>query len=457
MPFIHESEIIVPSDRQRKTFDPDKLAELALTITTKGLMHAIVLREGRILVAGETRLKCMRDIWAIGGNFQYNGEIVEKGMIPFTDLGKLSPLEAEEAELEENTRRTDLTWQEQSSAIQKLHKLRTLQAQAKGEIHTVADTSAELTGRRDGSYQNNVREAVIVAKHLDNPLVAAAKNQKEAIKIIKREEASAKYVQLAESVGKTFSGKVHTAVNGDCLAWLRNECQADYFDVILTDPPYGMEAQNFGTRAVNTPAHQYDDSPQAWKLLMDQWAPLSFRAAKSQAHAYVFCDIDNFPLLKEAMRKAGWYVFRTPLVIVRPNAFRTPLPDEGPRRQYEICLYAIKGHKHTTGIQSDVITAYADSNLSHGAQKPISLYENLLSRSVRPGDRVLDCFSGTGTIFPAAHKFKVIATGVELNPEYYAMGLQRLRDLDAPGGVSPGEAAKLSGELAGMLARGGQR
>jgi DNA modification methylase len=67
--------------------------------------------------------------------------------------------------------------------------------------------------------------------------------------------------------------------------------------------------------------------------------------------------------------------------------------------------------------------------LGHGAQKPVSLYSDLLKRSTRPGDRVLDPFCGTGTIFPAAHPLKVAATGIELEPAYYGIGVKRIEGL----------------------------
>ena len=40
----------------------------------------------------------------------------------------------------------------------------------------------EVTGRRDGRYQDDTRKALIVAKHLDNPAVAKAKGCQEAFK-----------------------------------------------------------------------------------------------------------------------------------------------------------------------------------------------------------------------------------------------------------------------------------
>jgi DNA modification methylase len=193
-----------------------------------------------------------------------------------------------------------------------------------------------------------------------------------------------------------------------------------------------MEAQSFrdaGGMLTGTD-HQYDDSQDSWRKLMSSVIPHLFRVAKPEAHAYIFCDIDRFHELREMMRKAGWYVFRTPLVNYKPHSGRIPLPEHGPRRQYELILYAIKGKKKVTGIYSDVIPSKLEENLGHGANKPIELYVDLLKRSVMPGDSVLDCFAGTGTIFPAAHQLRVKAVGIEQSAEYYGICLTRLNKLD---------------------------
>jgi DNA modification methylase len=444
------TEILIKPERQRQEFDPQALQELVSSIEENGLMHPPVLRSeaGRwVLVAGERRLKAVSQIWELGGSFRHDNQQVEVGCIPFTNIGELSHLQAEEAELDENLKRKDLTWQEHAAAVARLHKLRVAQrveenyvADSLGEpvklAHTVADTALELTGRRDGDYQAQTRKEILVSRHLDNPLVAKAKSADEAFKILKRQEESAKNVELAKTVGATFNADLHQLININCLEFMAavaDAPEAGKFDVILTDPPYGMGADNFGDAGGKLTGieHHYDDSYESWKELMTRWTDLSFKVAKAQAHAYVFCDIDMFHELKALMQKAGWYVFRTPLINHKTNSGRVPLPDQGPRRQYEIILYAIKGKKQTTHIYPDVISTSADENFSHGAQKPVALYQNLLQRSVRPGDRVLDSFAGSGTIFEAANGFKCAATGLELNPEYYGMCLARLKRLKA--------------------------
>lgn len=442
----HIDKIQIAANRQRQEFDPEALQELKTSIEDRGLLHPIVVREERagefFLVAGERRLRAIKEIYELGGEFKFNNTTFRQGAVPYVTLGELDVLDAEEAELDENLKRRDLTWQETADAHARLHALRVAQAaqanagsKAAGgpdivPTPTVADTAREIHGRSDGSYQDNVRKEIIVARHLSNPEVAKAKSLDEAFKVLKRQEEAKKNVALAASVGATFTADLHQLHNENCLDWLRG-CAPETFDVILTDPPYGMDAHEFGDAGGKLTGieHRYDDSYESWQQLMSMWTKLSFIVAKPQAHAYVFCDIDRFHELKALMELAGWYVHRTPLIVHKQNSGRVPLPDRGPRRQWEMILYAIKGNKPTTHIYPDVIPCTADANMTHGAQKPVALFENLLQRSVKPGDTVLDTFAGSGTIFPAAHTYKCKAVGIEMNQEYFGMALRRIKEL----------------------------
>lgn len=459
---ISLTDIKIAADRQRQEFDPEAIQELVTSIENNGLMHPPVLRQvgdEYHLVAGERRMRAIKQIFELGGRFVCNEIefLSDNGLIPYLSLGNLSPLEAEEAELDENLKRRDLTWQELAAAHSRLHALRVRQQQValdtaledgtlagadaseiaqKFPKHTVADTAVELTGRSDGAYQDAVRKELIVAKHLDNPAIAKAKSTDEAFKILKQQEARKQNIELARVVGATFNADKHQLLNVDCLDYMRGLVDSpdeDKFDVICTDPPYGMGAHEFGDGGgkLSGIEHHYDDSYESWQELMAVWCGLSYQVCKPQAHAYVFCDFDRFHELKALMQAAGWYVFRTPLILHKINSGRVPLPDQGPRRQYELILYAIKGKKPVTHIYPDVISASGDDNLSHGAQKPVAVLQNLLQRSVKPGDRVADFFAGAGGIFEAGHSFKCTVVGTELNPEYYAISLKRLQSLKA--------------------------
>lgn len=425
------AQIQIAESRQRKIFDPDKLVELRESIAKTGLLHPPVVRKSGdklFLVAGERRLRAIKDMEMLRESLRFNGQSVPPGFVPYVTLGELAPLEAEEAELEENAIREDLTWQELTEARARLHRLREKQAEAVGRKHTIADTAEEVHGRGDGYYQQSIRESVILANHLQDPDIAKAKTQAEAFKILKKKDERARMERLSATVGETYGIEKLQLLKGSCLDFMAGADFVERFDVICTDPPYGMGADQFGDAAGRHTSneHNYKDDYESWIALMRPWTQLSYKVAKAQAHAYVFCDIDRFHELKSMMEEAGWYVFRTPFILFKPDATRVPLPEHGPRRQWEMCLYAIKGKKPVTHIYGDVITATGDPSSIHGARKPVAVYENLLMRSVRPGDSVIDPFAGTGTIFKAAVKFQCECVGIEMSPSSAGICMETL-------------------------------
>ena len=439
MKLIPIDQIIIAANRQRREFDPATHMELVESIAKHGLLHPIVLRiegEEYVLVSGERRLRAVSDMSDLGYSLRCDDTAVAAGQIPYTYLGELDPLAAEEAEYEENVRRNDYTWQERAAASARLLDIRTRISERDG---TATPTTTSIAGEvrevgpNRGYPIEQTRREIIVAGHLDDPEVAAAKNTDEAFKILRRKETAAKNLALGIEVGKSFSSASHTALNEDAIQWLTNS-PSERFSVICTDPPYGMGADDFGDSGGTTPGgHGYTDSQENFLKLMTVFCRESFRVTKPQAHAYVFCDFDNFHWLAAEMSASGWWVHRTPIIWHKPGASRIPWanPPCGPQRKYELILYAVKGKKLVNKIAPDLISMNPDSNLGHAAQKPVALFEDLLRRSVSPGDSVLDPFAGSGTIFPAAHNLLCRATGIELDPASYGICLKRLSALDA--------------------------
>lgn len=67
-----------------------------------------------------------------------------------------------------------------------------------------------------------------------------------------------------------------------------------------------------------------------------------------------------------------------------------------------------------------------DEYENHPTQKPEKLLERIIKASSNVGDVVLDPFAGSFTTIAVAQKFKRVGLGIELNPEYYKIGLRRL-------------------------------
>lgn len=432
MIFVQESSVEVAPNRQRREFSQKAISDLAASIQDKGLLHPPVVRiteEGVYeLVAGERRLRAMRTILECGGVIECDGKTGLDNCVPVTLIKDLTPLELMEAELEENTLREDLSWQELAAATAQLHALRSAQAAGRGEVQTFRDTAAEIRGASDedtlGAAPTQVAYSVILARHLDDPEVRKAKTQKEAIKIVEKKARREHVAKLAAEFEVSRPENPHTLLEGSMLE-LSQSLPDSHFQVILTDPPYGINADKFGEQSDQ--GHNYEDSKEYFATIAKHFAAESFRVAAERAHAYVFCDPRHFGHLEALMVEAGWEVWPIPLIWAKSTGM-LPRPEHAPRRTYEAILYAIKGGKKVVQVKGDVISVPSVRNLDHGAQKPVDLYCDLLSRSANPGDNIIDFFAGSGTIFPAANRMQLRATGIEISPDN--ANLCRTRMLD---------------------------
>lgn len=61
----------------------------------------------------------------------------------------------------------------------------------------------------------------------------------------------------------------------------------------------------------------------------------------------------------------------------------------------------------------------------HPTQKPVKLYEWILSNYAKPGDRILDTHLGSGSSAIAAHKMGFDFVGMELDEDYYKAACKR--------------------------------
>lgn len=425
MKTISISDVIVPENRQRREFDEKLILELQESIQSEiGLLQPIVLREdGRTLIAGERRLRAVSQI---EGDYRHDGANITSGLVPFVTVDELSADQLHEAELAENAIRVDLSWQERAMAIAALHEFRVGQRgqydRSSGEGQTLKATATEILGSEaKGSQIQEVSDALLLSEFLDDPLVAAAGDIKTAKKAIREELANRERLKRAA----VFDGSdhKHTLILGSAF----DTPLPGTYDVIVTDPPYGIDAHKKDT--FDTDKHEYDDSLDAFRQIVEWLPQYSFEIAAEQSHIYVFCDIRRFDELFVAFELSGWEVWTRPIIWDKGNTGSYGNIEFGPRACYEAILYANKGQRKQTAGYRDVINITQKTNNKHPAGKPVELYSELIKRSALPGDNVLDLFAGSGPIFPAAEEQKVFATGIEINPKYHAMCVERLEEL----------------------------
>jgi hypothetical protein len=361
------------------------------------------------LVAGERRLRAIQNL---------NWTEVEVNL-----LTSLDPVDAFEAELEENIRRVDLSMADRVRAVSQLHHLRNRQAIAAGGRQTIPATALEIAGKTP-TQQNvaDVRDSLVIAQYLSDPDVARAQTTKEAIKLIRKKLETAQRAELAKHFNPAATP--HCPWHGDSYRILPTLTEGQY-DCILTDPPYGIGADSFGDMASVT--HGYSDDEATMEQLLSSFPDLAFNLLKKQGHLYLFCDFRWFERLRLAFDLAGFETWPKPLIWSKKGGM-LPEPDFGPRYSYECVLFANKGKRRTLMVKPDVIDVPLVASPRFGAEKPVALFSDLLSRTCLPGDLVLDPFFGTGPIFPAANLVRCVAHGVEADEAKYNLALTRVNE-----------------------------
>jgi len=415
---VEISTIVIGNNRKRKEFPVAAMEELSDGIQDVGLINPIVIemKEGiRYLVAGERRLKT---ITAFTDAYMFGSLKVAAGFIPCLDQGNIELLKARKIELFENTQRLDFTWQEKDAAMAAVQEL---MEEIEEEPITLDNLTRTLLKKESVSYNDKVKveKALRRQEYAEDPLVSKAKSSKDADKIIESKLLETHKEKMAGMFKEIESP--HNIIFADSIEHCKGY-KDNTFDVVVSDPIYGidMDKQNAFQRVKMQEGklHGYDDSYINWKRMFDVMPEILYKITKEEAACYLFCDISRFDELSQRMEAAGWSVWNRPIIWYKGNIGSLPRPKHGPRYTYECILFATKGDRETTGVYHDVITIPQTTGHSHGAGKPIALYEELLSRCAHPGDRVLDFCAGSFPILTACNKLSLQCDAIELDEKW---------------------------------------
>lgn len=417
----HWTNIVVEPGRHRQFFDEKKFEDLKESIRKVGVIHLPVCREDGdkvVLVAGERRLRACADIiQEYGTPITYHHNTLEIGHVPYALWEDLDYQAAKEVELEENATRQDLTWQEHARAVAELHSFK----RTNNPEWTASDTAQIV---QDSALPNatKVLEDIRLAEHLEqDETLNKAKSRQEALKLLKRKLE----VFFVSELGKRLEEQIpeYRAEQIDAIDGLCKFKDGE-IDLIITDPPYGVNAQRFDAGLHIT--HDYLDTPEQTISLMEGLAKYSYNVTKDQSHLYIFCDVRKFFYWAELFNDFGWDVWPRPLIWVK-DVGHIPKPNYGPRLQYECILFANKGMKPVTALYPDVLIHPSVVVREHAAQKPTSLYVDLLRRSCYGGELIVDPFCGSGTVFAAAIQLNCPAVGFDTDPAAIGLSKETIR------------------------------
>lgn len=146
----------------------------------------------------------------------------------------------------------------------------------------------------------------------------------------------------------------------------------------------------------------------------------------------VFCDWRQLPTVSDAIQVAG-FVSRGILVWDKTEGTR---PVKGwHRQQAEFVITASKGPRGKPGADAPVLPgvvrcAPRAGEKLHQVGKPVAVMRELVR--LAPADGVvLDPFMGSATTGVAALESGRAFVGVEIDPHYFGVSLERLRKLEA--------------------------
>lgn len=193
-----------------------------------------------------------------------------------------------------------------------------------------------------------------------------------------------------------------TIFNADCREVLPT---LGVFDLLLTDPPYGMEFQSNYRKVKHEKIANDDELP-----LDVIWLGMSMASRAS----YVFCRWDNLPQMPKPKSVIAW---------VKNNWSMGDLKHEHGRQWEACCFYPKTGHEFIKRIP-DVIRADRTANELHPTQKPEALIRTIIGANV--AETILDPFMGSGTTLVAAKMEGRKAVGIEINEKYCEAAVNRL-------------------------------
>lgn len=214
--------------------------------------------------------------------------------------------------------------------------------------------------------------------------------------------------------------EINKIYNEDCLETMRR-MPDKYVDLILTDPPYGMDYVSFWRK------HKFEkienDVTLEW---VEPFLKEAYRVLKDNTHIYLFCNDYAISDFRSILKKVGFTPKRT-LVWVKNNHTSGDLEGDYANKT-EFLLYAQKGRRLLNGGR-DTNVMYFDrvGDMKHPTQKPTTMMNYLIEKSTNKNELVYDPYMGSGTTARACKDLSRNYIGSEISKDYCNIAEDRLK------------------------------
>jgi len=201
--------------------------------------------------------------------------------------------------------------------------------------------------------------------------------------------------------------------NMDCMEAMK-QMKDNEFDLAIVDPPYGIDVANMNLGKGGGVAKSSNHKKKNW----DKNIPSKdyFNELKRVSKNQIIWGGNYFDLPKTK----GWIIWKKMDIKNDFNPLEMAWTSNIKMGFFDF-LWCGMWQQNMKNKETRV----------HPTQKPVKLYEWLLTNYAKEGDKILDTHLGSGSIAIACHNLKFDLTGYELDAEYYEAATKRLKQHQA--------------------------
>lgn len=226
------------------------------------------------------------------------------------------------------------------------------------------------------------------------------------------------------------------STDSDSVAKLMNGEKAD---MVFTDPPYGVEIKGKFTGTILNDNLQGDE--------FDDFLTACFNNLKlfNKGNLYISYEIKNHTIFENALLSSG-FIFDEIIIWNKDSA--SFYSNNKYNRKFEPIFFIENGKElkckpdvNVWDFAKSSSFASRDENnkrfneegnylVAHPTTKPLGLITKPLNNSTKENDLILDLFLGSGSTMVASHQLKRKCYGMELDPKYCQVIIDRMKKLD---------------------------
>jgi len=219
------------------------------------------------------------------------------------------------------------------------------------------------------------------------------------------------------------------STDSDQVAKLMNGQKAD---MVFTDPPYGMAYESNAWDSKKSEVKQKRTDTQ---ILNDENTNVGQDALnliplflENNRHFYIWCRWDCFNDFKEVCQNIG----KIKSVVVWDKGGPGLGDLKGSYGDSEWAIFGMIGRRELKERQNGVwqVNRMKGLQMQHPTQKPLEICERGINNSTNENELILDLFLGSGSTMVASHQLKRKCYGIELDPKYCQVIVDRMKKLD---------------------------